>query len=454
MSSEANGNGSPTGPTAPSDPSATVGLYGSSRPDAAAFRVYRDPDLYEAEQERIFRGPVWSYLGLEAEVEKAGDFKSSFIGEIPVVLCRGAEGALHAWVNRCAHKGALVCRANRGNAKDGSFVCVYHQWAYNAAGDLIGVPFRRGLNGVGGYPAEFKLKDHGLEKLRVASVAGMVFATFNAEAPALEEFLGQRMCANIHRVLHRPIRILGYARQHMRGNWKLYAENSRDSYHGGLLHLFYPTFGIYRQSQDSRGEVDEQGFHNLFTVFKPSADIAYSSYSQEARREMAGVQRLQDPRVIEYRPDIGDNIALSIQSLFPSVVLQQIQNTLATRQVLLKGVDATELLWTYFGFADDDAEMTRHRLRNINLVGPAGFISMEDGEAVEICQRGTNGSEGVSSYIAMSGTEVAQEVSPIGMDENAVRGFWKGYWALLRGQVQGGMSASALARTTLQGEER
>jgi len=412
---------------------AVLGAYRPARPDATDFRAYRDPELYQAERDRIFRGPVWCYLGLEAEVENAGDFKASFVGEIPVVLCRGADGGLCAWVNRCAHKGALVCRDNRGNAKGGAFVCVYHQWAYNAAGDLVGVPFRRGLNGIGGYAADFQPKDHGLEKLRVASLAGMVFATFSAAAPLLEDFLGERMCANIRRVLHRPIRVLGHARQYMRGNWKLYSENSRDSYHGGLLHLFYPTFGIYRQSQDSRGEVDERGFHNLFTVYRPSADVSYSSYSQEATREMVGVQRLQDARVIEYRPDIGDGVALSIQSLFPSVVLQQIQNTLATRQVLPKGVDATELVWTYFGFVDDDAEMTRHRLRNINLVGPAGFISMEDGEAVEICQRGTAGTEAARSFVAMSGTDINPVVSPIGMDENAVRGFWKGYWDLMHG---------------------
>ncbi|MFD1961561.1 SRPBCC family protein [Novosphingobium panipatense] len=219
----------------------------------------------------------------------------------------------------------------------------------------------------------------------------MVFGTFSAEIEPLEDFLGPVMRKYIDRVFHRPIRVLGYSRQYMAGNWKLYSENSRDSYHGALLHLFYPTFGIYRQSQDSAGELAEQGFHNVFTVSKPKGDIDYGSFGDEANREMQGAAKLQDESLLQFRPEIEDDVGLHIQSLFPSVVLQQIQNTLATRQIVTHGVDKTELVWTYFGYADDDEETTRHRLRNLNLVGPSGLISMEDGEAVELASRARSG---------------------------------------------------------------
>lgn len=405
----------------------------NSQPTSVDYRLYRDPAIYAAEQERIFRGPTWCYLGLEAEIPNPGDFRSTFVGETPVVLTRSRTGALCAWVNQCAHKGALVCRTPRGHMADQTFVCVYHQWAYDASGDLLGVPFQRGLQGVGGYPGSFDKAAHGLRKLRVDSIAGMVFGTFSDAAPPLETFLGEEMCGNIRRIFSRPIKILGYARQHMRGNWKLYSENSRDGYHGGLLHLFYPTFGIYRQSQESRGVVDAQGFHNHFTVSKPRGDINYDNFGKEANRQLQESVTLQDPRVIEFRPDFNDGIGLSIQSLFPSVVLQQIQNTLATRQVLPRGIDRTELMWTYFGFADDTPEMDKHRLRNINLVGPAGLISMEDGEAVEICQAGIAGGGEDRSFVALGGDGIDPAVSPIGMDENGVRGFWKGYIAIMNG---------------------
>ncbi|MEH6638108.1 MAG: aromatic ring-hydroxylating dioxygenase subunit alpha [Porticoccaceae bacterium] len=394
------------------------------------YSVYQDPETFRQEQEQIFRGPVWSYLALDAEIPKLGDFKSTYIGDTPVVVTRGADNQLHAWVNRCAHKGALVCRSPRGNVADGAFTCVYHQWAYTSAGDLAGVPYRRGLNGVGGMDKDFDLSKHGLRKLRVDQVGSMIFATFSDATPALREFLGAEQCANIERIIDRPIKVIGYARQHMAGNWKFYSENSRDSYHGALLHLFYPTFGIYRQSQESVGFMSEQGFHNTFNVMFPKEKIDYKTYGDEANRKMEGVEQLRDPRVLAFKPERDDNVALSIQSLFPSVVLQQIQNTLATRQVLPQKVDQTELVWTYFGYEDDDEEMDRHRIRNINLVGPAGFISMEDGEAVEMCQNGVVRDGDQSALIAMGGNST-DNVETMGMDENAVRGFWKGYRALM-----------------------
>ncbi|GGJ64519.1 Rieske (2Fe-2S) protein [Sphingopyxis bauzanensis] len=402
-----------------------------SIPTAIDYKVYHDPEIFAAEQSNVFKGRTWCYLGLEAEIPNAGDFRTSHVGETPVVLVRGQEDKVFAWVNRCAHKGATVCRSLRGNQADGAFVCVYHQWAYDSEGTLVGVPFRRGMKGVGGYDKDFNPANHSLEKLRVESYKGMIFGTFSSEMEALEDFLGPVMRKYIDRVFHRPIKVLGYARQYMSGNWKLYSENSRDSYHGALLHLFYPTFGIYRQSQDSSGELAEQGFHNVFTVSKPKGDIDYTSFGDEANREMQGATKLQDERLLQFRPEIDDDVGLHIQSLFPNVVLQQIQNTLATRQIVTHGPDKTELVWTYFGYADDNEETTRHRLRNLNLVGPSGLISMEDGEAVELCQQGTIGAEGKYNFIEMGGDDVREYYAPMGMDENAVRGFWKGYLELM-----------------------
>jgi len=409
----------------------TMPVAAGSEPTAVDYAVYHSQAIFTAEQENIFRGQTWCYLGLEAELANSGDFRSTHVGNTPVVVTRATDGTIHAWVNRCAHKGATVCRSLRGNQADGAFVCVYHQWAYDATGALVGVPFRRGLKGVGGYQADFDPAEHSLERLRVESFAGMVFGTFSPSIAPLEDFLGPLMRKYISRVFQRPVKVLGYARQFMAGNWKLYSENSRDSYHGALLHLFYPTFGIYRQSQESAGELSEEGFHNVFTVSKPKGDVDYDSFGDEANREMQGEAKLQDERLLAFRPEIADDVGLHIQSIFPSVVVQQIQNTLATRQIVPHGTDRTELVWTYFGYADDDEETTRHRLRNLNLVGPSGLISMEDGEAVELCQQGTIGAEGKRSFVEMGGDDVRQYYAPMGMDENSARGFWKGYLGLM-----------------------
>ena len=90
-----------------------------------------------------------------------------------------------------------------------------------------------------------------------------------------------------------------------------------------------------------------------------------------------------------YRDEWGDGIQLQILTVFPGFVLQQIHNCLAVRQIVPRGVDAMDLHWTYLGFADDTPDMRALRLKQCNLVGPAGFVSMEDGCVGGFVQRGT-----------------------------------------------------------------
>src|SRR5258708_34425314 len=107
--------------------------------------VYSDGDIYPQEQERIFRGPSWSFLWLEVELTKPNTWRTSSLGEMPVVVTRDEHGILHAFENRCAHRGALLCLTDRG--QDRKIVCVYHNWTYDLQGNLTGVAFRRGLGG-------------------------------------------------------------------------------------------------------------------------------------------------------------------------------------------------------------------------------------------------------------------------------------------------------------------
>ncbi|ANX03455.1 Rieske 2Fe-2S domain-containing protein [Immundisolibacter cernigliae] len=394
------------------------------------YAVFTDPAIYALEQERIFRGPTWNYVALEAEMPKPHDYVSTFIGDTPVVVTRDDTGALHAWVNRCAHRGALVCRDLRGNAQ--THTCVYHQWAYDAAGGLIGVPFRKGLGGKGGYPADFDMRQHGLQRLRVASRRGVVFASFAEHGPSLDEYLGDTMLGNIDRLMTKPIEILGYSRQYVHANWKLYAENTRDSYHAMLLHLFYPTFGIARPAQKVSIEMNEARYHNLFTVWQPTGKETMDTYKQNTTRAIQGGQdALEAPQFLRYINERGDDICITIESLFPNSVFQHIQNGLAVRQIRPTAVDQFELFWTYFGYTDDTPELRQHRLRQANMLGPAGLIAMEDAEAGEIIQRSVSDGSNQQSFVEMggSGTENLYDIS--GTDENSIRGFWQGYRDLM-----------------------
>lgn len=390
---------------------------------AVPYDVFTSPDVYAREQERIFRGENWSFVALEAEIPNSGDYKTTFIGDTPVVVTRDDEGGINVIQNRCAHRGALVCRELRGNAAH--LECVYHQWAYDLKGKLLGVPFRRGVKGKGGMPKSFDLGAHGLDVLRTESLAGLVFATFSDEAPPLADYLGPTTVAAVTRIFNRPVAVLGDQRQFMHGNWKLYAENTRDPYHASLLHLFHNTFGLYRASQQGASVMDGDGRHSLLYTRASTTDEAVDREIYKDSRSLNSEFRLQDPSLLAGRADFDDDITLVILSIFPNVIVQQIANTLAVRQIVTHGEDGFELVWTHFGYADDDEEMRAIRIKQSNLIGPAGLISMEDGEAVEIVQKAVVRDREKASYIAMGGGR-AEDAEHL-VTEGAIIGFWEAY---------------------------
>jgi anthranilate 1,2-dioxygenase large subunit len=111
--------------------------------------------------------------------------------------------------------------------------------------------------------------------------------------------------------------------------------------------------------------------------------------------------------------------------VFPAFVLQQTRNSLAVRRLVPRGLEQTELVWTCFGFDSDDEAMTERRLRQANLIGPAGYISMEDGAAPGFVQRAVSTAPDVLSVVEMGGRGIASAETRV--TEAAVRGFWTAY---------------------------
>src|SRR5713226_2926198 len=122
------------------------------------YRVFQTEEAYKSEQKLIFQGPSWHYLALEVEVPEPGDFRTTKVGDTPVIVTRDADGEIYAFENRCAHRGALICLDNQGKGKK-DFSCVYHAWTYDRQGNLKGVAFKDGVNGKGGMPDSFRMED-------------------------------------------------------------------------------------------------------------------------------------------------------------------------------------------------------------------------------------------------------------------------------------------------------
>ncbi len=396
---------------------------------AVPYAVFTDPAIFAREQRLIYQGPTWHFLALEDEIKNTGDFKSTFIGTTPVVVTQTRDGEIAAWINRCAHRGAIVCREMRGNAR--AHRCVYHQWTYDDRGRLRGVPFQKGVNDKAGMPADFDLAQHSLTPVRVERLHGLVFGTLSSEAPTLVDYLGPQMLPWVERIFHKPVVYLGCTRQYARSNWKLYYENVKDPYHASLLHLFHTTFNIYRSNMQGRTIVDERhGLHSLITS-TPSSDAATADvYREQGISTYKSGLKLADASLLEVRRELDEQTSNNIHTLFPSTVIQQIHNTLAVRQVLPKSAGEFELVFHFFGYADDDDKLRAMRIKQANLAGPAGYISMEDTEATELVQRAIESSpHGAASYIAMGDEDHDGGGSLI--TEHMIRSFWSGYRKLM-----------------------
>jgi anthranilate 1,2-dioxygenase large subunit len=390
------------------------------------YPVYSREDVYAEERRRIFMGPVWNFLCLDAELPNPGDYRASFAGDVPVIVARDLDGSLHAFENRCAHRGALLCFKRGGHGREIS--CVYHNWTYDLRGNLTGVTFQRGINRKGGMPPDFTLADHGLRRLEVESFAGIVFGSFSEAMPSVERYLGPEIAGRVRRVMRKPVTVLGYNSQMLPNNWKIYVENNKDSYHASLLHAFFTTFRMNRLSQEGGIIVDDGGGHHV-SYSKRATDRVSAEYDSTSLRAKREDYRLADPSILDGKDEFGDGITLQILTVFPAFVVQQIQNSLAVRQIVPRGVGQTELLWTYLGYADDDAEMLMTRQKQSNLVGPGGYISMEDGAVGGFIQRALSGAEDDTSVIEMGGREVGSQDTRA--TETSVRGFWKVYRQLM-----------------------
>lgn len=396
-------------------------------PDGGATRVpyvvFSDPEIYALEHKRLFRGPVWHFLALEIEIPEPGDFKTTFIGEIPIIVNRGSDGNLNAVVNRCAHRGALVCHAKRGNRK--VFTCPYHNWSFDQTGALKGVAFRNGVKGRGGMPDDFDTDAHGLERLRVGTYNGIVFGTFSEAAPDIADYLGPEMQRYIDRVFNRPVHVIGQYSQLLRNNWKLMMENVRDTYHASILHLFYGTFGLNRLSMEGGIAMDDKGMHHVSFSKLATDDIGGTEYDKSKLPNMRKGLSLEDDSVAEFIPEFADGITTHIQSIFPGFVVQQVQNCIGVRQLIPRGPERAELFWTLLGYDDDDEKMTAVRRKQSNLVGPAGFVSLEDGAVLDFVQRSLGEVPDTHSVIQLGGDEIAP--SDHRVTESSIRGFWRAY---------------------------
>ncbi|WP_206435515.1 aromatic ring-hydroxylating oxygenase subunit alpha [Siminovitchia acidinfaciens] len=193
--------------------------------------VYTDPDIYKMEMTKVF-GDTWVYLAHESEIPEKNDYKTGYLGPRPIIITRNRNEVIRALFNRCTHRGATICRVEKGNAR--SFTCPYHGWNFSNEGKLNGVPWGQA------YGENFDKNELNLIQVpRVESYKGFIFGTMNESAPSLEEHLGnarELLDQWIDRYDGNLIVRNSAHRMTLNGNWKFVFDNAGDGYHVSFSH--------------------------------------------------------------------------------------------------------------------------------------------------------------------------------------------------------------------------
>jgi phenylpropionate dioxygenase-like ring-hydroxylating dioxygenase large terminal subunit len=406
------------------------------QPDRVHGSLYTDPEVFEAELERIWYR-TWVYVGHVSEVPEPNDYVLKSIGPQPVIMARDKQGQIHLLLNRCAHRANLVCDAERGNSS--AFRCPYHGWTFSNTGKLLGYPFSSGYGGT-----ELK-KDLGLGRVpRIDQIHGFVFGSFAAEGPALREHLGAAAGAFDRLARLSPegeVELTaGWLKHKVKANWKMLVENETDGYHPQFVHA-----SIFSVAKSGIGDL----YGEKSTAV--SRDLGEGHTENDLRPEF---RRAGQPlgwfgttadRMPEYVSRMRSAYGEAAEEIlidgsphvmvFPNLFIAEIQlfviQPLAVDETV-QHVTAIQLK----GAPDMNRRMLQ---QTIGSVGPAGFLLADDSEMYERNQRGVQ-ARTPEWLVLRRGTHrerLDEDGFTIGdaTDEVPQRAIWRHYRSLMEDQV-------------------
>ena len=231
---------------------------------------YTDTDLYALEIERVFKRS-WLFALHDTELPEVGSYRLLNIPLAPVLVVRGEDGELRAFMNSCRHRGAPVVRAVEGVTR--LLVCQYHSWSYDLEGHLVRVPDERDF-------VDLCPEDRPLIEVRCEKWGGFVFVNLDAEAPPLLDWIAP-LAERLPEIASAELRTVHRTSYDIGCNWKIMAEGFLEVYHAKTIHRT-----TVAETLDGRGAVMElmpNGHTGMITPYSAKALAGRDSVDGLAR---------------------------------------------------------------------------------------------------------------------------------------------------------------------------
>ncbi|MEC9341089.1 MAG: Rieske 2Fe-2S domain-containing protein, partial [Pseudomonadota bacterium] len=339
-------------------------------------RIFWDEAIYELELKQIF-ARCWQFVAHDSQIPNCGDFLTTYIGEDGVIVSRHTDGKVYVYLNACPHRGNKICFADEGSAAR-RFTCNYHGWAFGTNGALLGVPSEHAYD-----DGDLDLSRWGPRQARVESYKGMIFANFDADAPSLDEYLGDYrwyLDAFLDNDEGGIEFLPGTIKSYASANWKFGVENFiGDAYHAWWTHdsggraMMGEGFPPYDPTDTYHASVNGHGWEFALEGF---GDIAILG-SQEVLDYYAALKPRMAERIGELRSRLFGSLASA--AMFPNMTFLPGIHTFRTW--LPRGPRKLELrIWTVVNNNMPDEIKQAINKACMMTFSPAGLLEMDDGE--------------------------------------------------------------------------
>ncbi|HVO33673.1 MAG TPA: Rieske 2Fe-2S domain-containing protein [Elusimicrobiota bacterium] len=352
--------------------------------------VFTDEELFELEMKYIFEGN-WIYVAHESQIPNPNDYFSTYIGRQPVMVTRDKNGELHAFLNTCTHRGAMLCRHKKGNKS--SFTCPFHGWTFSNNGKLLKV---KDQSKDAGYPPDFNAAG-ALNLIPVAkfeNYRGFLFGSLNAEVGSLADYLGEaaKIIDMIVDQAPEGIEVVrGVGVYTFDANWKLQSENGADGYHVTAVHWNYAATQNRRAAETDKIKAmsaggwarDGGGFYS----FKNGHMLLWTNWANPENRPL---WTMRDEWIQKFGEAKADWMLRKSRNLclYPNLYLMD-QFSSQIRVIRPISVNKSETTIYCIAPKGELPEAREHRLRQYeDFFNATGMATPDDLEEFRACQNG------------------------------------------------------------------